>query len=283
MREYFCGWYFKCQSALQTLSVIASSHKSEKENYCSVQFVTDEYAGAVKLPYEQFRKNRESPNIAISNNCFGKKGVHININSPALKVSGELNFKNLRPLKYDIMGPFRYVPFMECRHSVISMRHKVTGNIRINDSYYRFTDAAGYIEGDRGYSFPKQYAWTQCFFEDGSLMLSVADIPLGALHFTGIICAVVFRGKEYRLATYLGAKVLKLQNEEIIIKQGSMSLSARLINKNAHPLYAPVKGVMNRTIHESASCRAAYCFKKSSETLFDFESNKASFEYEYAY
>lgn len=172
---------------------------------------------------------------------------------------------------------------MECRHSVVSMQHKVTGTIRINESDYRFTDAAGYIEGDRGYSFPKQYAWSQCFFENGSLMISVADIPIGTLHFTGIICVIVFCGKEYRLATYLGAKVLKLQNEEIIIKQGSMTLSARLINKNPHSLYAPVKGIMNRTIHESASCCAAYCFKKGSEILFDFESDKASFEYEYAY
>lgn len=32
MREYFCGWYFKCQSDAQTLAVIPAVHQSKKKN-----------------------------------------------------------------------------------------------------------------------------------------------------------------------------------------------------------------------------------------------------------
>lgn len=64
------------------------------------------------------------------------------------------------------------------------------------------------MEGDRGYSFPRNYVWTQCSFPDGALMLSIADIPIGGFHFTGVISIVLLHGKEYRLATYLGSKAV---------------------------------------------------------------------------
>lgn len=49
---------------------------------------------------------------------------------------------------------------------------------RVNGREYSFRSAWGYWEGDRGRSFPREYVWTQCCFRGGSLMLSVADIPL---------------------------------------------------------------------------------------------------------
>ena len=49
------------------------------------------------------------------------------MDTPGLNVNGRLDFGTLTPIKYDIMGPFALVPFMECRHSVISMRHPVWG------------------------------------------------------------------------------------------------------------------------------------------------------------
>ncbi|MGN0978195.1 MAG: hypothetical protein ACI4PH_09090 [Faecousia sp.] len=62
-----------------------------------------------------------------------------------------------------------------------------------------FQDAIGYMEGDRGYSFPRKYAWTQCSFPDGALMLSIADIPVGGFHFTGVIGIVLLQGKNTAL------------------------------------------------------------------------------------
>ena len=194
---------------------------------------------------------------------------------------GELKFGRLTPIKNDIMGPFRFVPFMQCRHSIRSMRHTVNGELLINGEKYIFDNADGYIEGDRGHSFPSVYAWTHCFYGDVSLMMSAADIPLCGIHFTGVICSVICGGKEYRLATYKGAKAVKISGGEIVIKQGDMTLYAALIEKDPHPLKAPESGAMTRVIRESASCRAAYRFEKGSRTLFSFESDKASFEYEY--
>ena len=58
------------------------------------------------------------------------------IHTPELNINGKLHFGPIFPLKYDIMGPFALVPFMECRHSVWSMRHTVSGNVCVNGESY---------------------------------------------------------------------------------------------------------------------------------------------------
>lgn len=283
MREYFCGWYFKCQSDSQTLAIIPAIHKSKTQRSCSIQLISDDNAFNIRLPYEEFQQHKREFDIRIGDNYFSKKGIRLHLQTPEVSADGAIRFGPLSPIRYDIMGPFQYVPFMECRHSVVSMRHTVDGEIRINGTTFRFKKAAGYIEGDRGYSFPKAYAWTQCCFDGGSLMLSVAHIPLLPFHFTGVIGVIHWQGKEYRLATYLGAKAIKIEKGELVIQQGDTVFSATLIKKHAHPLRAPTNGMMSRTIHESAACHAAYCFRKNGCTLFSFETPKASFEYEYPY
>ena len=55
-------------------------------------------------------------------------------------------------------------------------------------------------------------------------MLSIADIPFGAFRFTGAIGVVLLKGKEYRIATYLGATAVKITPEEIIVRQGNYIL-----------------------------------------------------------
>ena len=93
-------------------------------------------------------------------------------------------------------------------------------------------------------------------------MLSVADIPMAGIRFNGIIGAMLWQGKEYRIATYLGAKVARIQNKTVRVMQGNLELEVRLLEDSKQPLKAPAKGNMVRTIHESASCRAFYRFCK---------------------
>lgn len=112
MRGSFYGWYFKCQSAAQTLAVI---------------------------PADAFRKKGKT--ISIGRNRFGEKGIYLEIHTPKLTAKGRLDFGPLSPLKYDIMGPFALVPFMECRHSVWSMRHAVSGSVWMNGNEYLFRAA----------------------------------------------------------------------------------------------------------------------------------------------
>ena len=280
MYNSFYGWYLKCQSDTQTLAVIPAVHNAKNKRTCSIQVIMDDDAWIVTFTADSFKRTRR--NIYIGENWFGDKGIRLEIHTPQLSVRGHLHFGALFPLKYDIMGPFALVPFMECRHSVRSMGHSVKGTVCINGQNYSFQNAWGYWEGDQGRSFPKEYIWTQCSFSDGAIMLSVADIPMAGIHFTGIIGAILWRGKEYRIATYLGARVVRIQNKAVRVVQGSLELDVRLLEASERPLKAPTKGNMVRTIHESASCRAFYRFRKNGRTLFAFETDRASFEFEFS-
>lgn len=281
MKNYFCGWYLKCQSDHQTLALIAAFHEIVGTKSCSVQLITDEQSFHIPFPIDYFRKSKQGFSVRIGKNSFSREGIKLDIHTDTLTARGCVRFGEPAPLNYDIMGPFCFVPFMECRHSVLSMKHSVNGTIRVNGTDFVFTGANGYIEGDRGTSFPNEYAWTQCLFPEGSLMLSAADIPIGPFHFTGVISIVRWQQKEYRLATYLGAKAVRIKNGELTIRQGPYVLNAKLLEQNAHCLRAPKGGAMERTIREHPSCRAQYTFMDNGRTLFSFISEQASFEYEY--
>lgn len=279
MQNYFCGWYYRCQSDTQTLAIIPSIHKTRWEAYCNLQIITDNGAFHAPLPYSDLHKDR--PVLRFGKNRLGENGIMLDIQAPRMQVSGDLHFGTFTPIDYDIMGPFRYLPRLQCRHSVFSMKHTVDGALTVNGTCFSFANADGYLEGDRGRSFPTEYAWTQCFFPEGSLMLSVADVPIGGIHITGIIGIILLEGKEYRLATYLGAKAVKIQNNEVIIRQGAWTFTAKRLDKSGHPLQAPIGGAMRRTIYEHPSCRAYYRFEADGAALLELEAGNAAFEYEY--
>ena len=278
MHNFFYGWYFKCQSETQTLAVIPAVHRSGQEGLCSIQIITENHVWNVDYPASAF--HRTERDIWIGKNRFGERGILLAVHTPELDLDGEVSFGPLSPIKYDIMGPFSILPFLECRHSVRSMRHSVHGKFFVNRKEYLFQNASGYWEGDQGYSFPREYAWTQCSFPEGSLMLSVADVPIAGFHFRGIIGVVLWKGREYRLATYLGARAAQVRDGLLRIVQGNLELEARLLEKVRNPLKAPSNGNMTRTIHENAACRAFYRFRKGEYPFFSFQTDRASFEYE---
>lgn len=278
-KGYFKGWYFKCCNGDKTVAFIVAFHRSNGIKSASLQVITDD--SVYNIPFEKLDYTEKPLSVKIGDCSFSEKGITLNYHSSQCTLEGTLNFESPTPIAYDIMGPFALVPFMQCRHGVYSMKHRIDGYITINDRQFDFNNGVGYIEGDRGYSFPKRYIWTQCNFENISLMLSVADIPMLGLHFTGIIGVVMLNGKEYRIATYLGARVKQIGENSVTVKQGSYELTAKILEKNSHPLFAPTNGNMSRTIHESASCKAQYRFSHKNTVLCDFISEKASFEFEY--
>lgn len=278
-KNYFKGWYFKCSSQNKTIAFIPAFHRNNGRGSASLQIITDE--AAYNIPFHSLTY-REKPLYAkLGDSIFSNEGIRLHIQTDKFSAEGTLKFGNLSPIRYDIMGPFGFIPFMQCRHSIYSMKHDIDGQVTINERQYVFQNGTGYIEGDCGYSFPKQYIWTQCCFKNSSLMLSVADIPMLGVHFTGIIGIVFLCGKEYRIATYLGAKISHISKNAVTVQQGDYILTVKLIKKNPHPLLAPDNGNMSRTIHESASCKAYYKFEYKKKILCEFISDRASFEFEF--
>ena len=184
----FKGWYFRCCTGEKTVAFIPARHCTDNTESASLQIITD--GAAYNIPFDTLQYREKPLCVALDNCIFSEKGITLNLYNKKPRLEGSLRFRSRSPIRYDIMGPFAVVPFMQCRHSICSMKHEVYGQIGIDGRQYVFKNGTGYIEGDRGRSFPDRYIWTQCCFERGSLMLSVADFPFSVLHFTGIIGVV---------------------------------------------------------------------------------------------
>lgn len=279
MNGYFEGWYFKHQSPEGTVALIPAYHREKNgREYATLQVITDSMSHGVQ--FDSFYFNRRSGLFHLGDySSFSHKGAHVYLHTPQLRVDGWLRYRNLSPLPHDIMGPFRFVPFMQCRHSVFSLRHRVDGFLRINEKMYTFENAIGYMEGDRGYSFPDKYLWTQAHLGENSIMLSAADIPLAKKHFTGCIGAILTGGKTYRFATYTGARVEYADNRTLILRQGDIRIQAEALEHDrGQPLRAPKQGRMSRTVHENLSCPVRYQVWQGGERLMNVLSPHASFE-----
>ena len=99
--------------------------------------------------------------------------------------------------------------------------------VRMDGYVHSFEGGLGYVEKDSGTSFfPRSYLWMQCndFPSACSIMISIAHIPFCGSSFRGCICAIVYQGREYRLATYRGVKVQAFTPEHICLSQGSLLL-----------------------------------------------------------
>lgn len=265
MNNYFKGYYYKHQKGQDTIAFIPGFSSNDG---AFIQIITKDFS--VSLPYQK-------------NNIFSRDGIRVNIKHNDLNVSGSIHYKNLTPIKYDIMGPFKFIK-MECTHEIVSMMHDLSGYLVINDRYIDFSGGTGYIEGDSGTSFPSEYVWIQCndFPQKCSIFLSIAKIPLSHINFNGCICIINYQGKEYRLATYTGVKISLLNKNEIILKQGKYLLHVIIPeNTSNQGLFAPSFGQMSRTIYENIACKARFRFFINNNLIFDFQSENASCEMMY--
>lgn len=278
-RRYFEGWYFKQQNNQESLALIPAFHINKAgEASASLQVIENNQAWHIPFPVQDFQADRKQLLIRLGACSFSPQGCKLQAEGPDCQLEGSLYFGPFAPLAYDIMGPFCYMPGMECRHSVFSMSHRVEGRLLVNGKAFVFKNDHGYMEGDRGKSFPKRYLWTQYSWMRNSLMLSVAEIPLGPFSFTGCTGFILLKGKEYRIATYLGARLLHISEDTMVIRQGKLRLQIKRMEEKAQPLLAPDRGAMARTIYESLCCPVQYTCTLKGEILFDFTARQASFE-----
>lgn len=286
--QYFEGWYFKQQTAHVVLALIPGvSVDKSGATHPFLQLIWNDNSYVLDYSEDDYLVDRRQRKIMLGNSSFSKRGIKLDIQTEKLNVQGRIRFGSLTPIRYSIMGPFQLIPFMECKHEIISMFHMLSGFVKINGTMLDFKDGIGYIEGDKGRSFPRSYLWIQCnrFTKRTSIMVSVAHIPMFHTFFTGCICAIIYREREYRFATYLGAKVVSQRDTGVIIKQGNYTLKVFLSNQKrnntarfSHQLLAPESGKMERLIKEEHMVRGRFLLYHMETLIFDLTSDQVSFE-----
>lgn len=288
--KFFAGWYFKMQSGDTVLALIPgfSTDGTGKINPF-IQVIWNEQASWLDFKEEDLLVDWSQKKIILDDNIFSRKGVRLNIKTEDISLQGIIRFGPITPIRYPIMGPFEIMPFMECKHEIISMSHRLSGKLKLNGRVVDFGGGMGYIEGDKGKSFPQSYLWLQCntFSENASVMVSIAKIPWLGLRFEGCISVIMYQGREYRFATYLGARVISKRETAVIIKQGAYVLKVFLSSQNrkdekrfSHKLLAPDQGAMSRFIKEEHLLRGRFLLYKGENMIFDLSSSSVSFEYD---
>ena len=279
---YFEGWYFKISNGNDVISFIPGISIENGDFSAFIQIITKYNSYFLSYSFQEFSYSHSPFYIKIGNNKFSLDEININIKDSFhnLNISGNIHFSNSTPIKSNlyspnIMGPFSYLPFMECNHAILSMKSNTSGLINFNNNLIDFNSGTAYIEKDWGTSFPKSYIWSQSneFINfPANFMLSIAKIPFGLFNFTGIICDISFKNKEYKFATYYGAKLLKFDvNNEFIfieIQQGNKILSVSALSENSNFLLAPSKGKMKKEILESISSKIDIQIKEKDKIIF---------------
>lgn len=298
-KAYFEGWYFKMVSAdhASVISVIpgVSISADGQEQHAFIQVIdgTTARTDYFSFPIEAFSYAREGFAVKIGNNYFSGDSLYIDIRheSASLKgivqMSDQVTLPGQKLFNPGIMGWYRFVPFMECYHGVVSLDHGLTGYLEYNGKRNDFSGGNGYIEKDWGSSMPSAWIWMQSNHfpsKNTSFMLSVAHIPWIGRSFTGFLGFFLHNGQIRRFATYTKAKVtiesLDDHLAELVIEDKNYIYKISANNKDAGLLAAPVLGSMDRRISESINARISLRVqdRKTGNIIFDESTEVAGLE-----
>lgn len=291
-KNYFEGWYFKNTNSQIGISFIPGINIDDIGAKAFIQIITNNMSYFINYNIKDFEFNYNPFYVKIGNNSFSKEDVNINIEdeSQNLKINGHIKYSDSKNINTNIfipniMGPFSYIPFMECNHAIISMQNTINGCININDETICFNNNKGYIEKDWGCSFPKSYIWCQGNnFQktNASFMLSVADIPFKLFTFKGLICVLLIDNKEFKFTTYNNAKLVECYIKEdsfnITLKKGLYILNMKSEYSRGLKLAAPVKGKMTKDVFESITSSVTLTLKKEKKIIFCDTTNMCGLE-----
>ena len=241
-----------------------------------------------KFPFEDFNPENSPFNIRIKENLFRLDEIILDL--PNLK--GNLTFNKQVPWPTSwrspgIMGPYSFVPFMECYHGILSMDHDISGELNYQGKTIDFTGGKGYMEKDWGKSFPSAYTWMQTnhFSKAGiSFKSSIANIPWLGSSFTGFIAGLWYDEKLYQFTTYNSTKLVKCfidkSNVEFELENKHHLLKVLAKREEATELASPIMGLMDGKIEESMSSEIQVRLfdKKNNITIFDDTGRNAALE-----
>jgi len=292
-KRFFEGWYYKLVSvneahAFAIIPGIAMDENGQKQAFIQVLDGKNDTAWYHRFPVEDFRPTPKKHALWIGDNFFSEEKIILDL--PKLK--GEISFEETVPwsnsfLSPGIMGPFSFVPFMECYHGILSMNHGLKGELCFKEENISFSKGLGYTEKDWGHSFPAGYIWMQSnhFSTPGtSVKASMAIIPWLGSSFIGHIAGVLFNGKLYEFTTYNGTKIKQCLITEKTVKiemenhQYRLSIHAK--RDQATSLAAPIAGFMDARIEESmkATIEVGLFDKKTNAFLLKDEGSSAGIE-----
>jgi hypothetical protein len=270
-RNYFEGWYLKLinRDNNRSMAVIpgVSLGNAPEERHAFIQIIDGQtcHVDSFRFSFKEFRADKSRFAVSIGDSYFSDTQMRLRIDQDGRRLAGDFSFLGIRKLKRSlfspgIMGPFSFVPGMECYHGIVNVHHEIEGELAIDGETLDYSGGHGYIEKDWGRSFPESWIWLQCNYfaePDVSLMFSLAKIPLLGTRFLGMISFLRLGDQEYRFATYTRARLRHCSYAHdtlnVVIEDRRHRLTIRAVHGPAGLLAAPKNGMMTSTVLESIS------------------------------
>lgn len=294
-KNYFEGWYFKHVSAdlKQVWSFIPGISLSRENSHAFIQVINgitgDTQVHEYKL--SEFFGSSKDLDVRLGGSYFGTGGISLEIRNNSHELNGEISYSSpdLYPSSLfnpGIMGWYSFVPFMECKHGVVSMQHKLSGALEIDNQTVDFDGGTGYIEKDWGSSFPESWIWLHCnTFNNSrsSFTFSVAKIPWLGSYFIGFISYLRLEDRMINFSTWSRASIEKLvyKDNKLTLRLSNKKylLEIEALNNQAGQLKAPVKGSMDRIIKETVDASVDLRLSdRSGQVLFQDKGTRAGME-----
>jgi tocopherol cyclase len=294
-KHYFEGWYFKHISADQKniFSVIPGISLNCTDSHSFIQ-ILDGITGLseyIRYPVSEFQFDYRKASLKVGKSIFSQKSVILNIDDEKTEITGEIQYYNL--VKYPssifspgIMGWYSFVPYMECKHGIISVNHNLTGKLKINGNSAEFDNGKGYIEKDWGTSFPEAWIWLQANNfknSESSFSFSIAKIPWRRNFFIGFIAYLYYNKKFYLFSTYNNSAISEIHHSgnsiNFILKNKKTTLKVSAQISKSGDLIAPVSGQMSRRIKESIDSEVSLTFfDQFNNLIYSDLNNRAGIE-----
>jgi hypothetical protein len=267
---FFEGWYFKAVTRAQERAFVfipGVYHAVDPARSHSFVQVMDGRSGTaeyISYPLEEFAAAEGELDVRVGPNHFTRAGISLDI--PGL-ASGALRHQDITPWPVTlthpgIMGPFAWVPRMECYHGVVSLDHGLLGRLELGGQPVDFDGGRGYIEKDWGRSFPQAWVWFQSnhFRTPGvCITASVAIIPWMGSSFNGFIAGLLHDGRLLTFATYNRSRIEHLEITDRVVvwvlRGGGYRLEIAAERAEGGILRAPTTIEMDRRIAETLNSR----------------------------
>lgn len=274
--RYFEGYYVKivdAESQVALAIIPGLSYDQEGNGHAFIQvlngiqgkatyhsFAIEEFSSGPPLLQDS---SKSAFSIKIGANEFSESGICLSLPGLEMEVGFRQNISwPWHVLSPGAMGPFSFIPAMECRHGVVSLHHEVAGMLRIDGGEEQTfsPSTVGYLEKDWGRSFPRCWVWLQTNHFDGetspcSLLVSAGRVPFAGSAFTGFIAALYWRGRFFPFTTYGFAKMnLKLEEDvaQLVFSRKRQKLTIKAHHAPGVELVAPEgAGQMIGRVNES--------------------------------
>lgn len=256
---YFEGYYFKfINERKELVIVIAGISISKNEKYSFIQIASNqEKTGDFhKFSLTEFKSSKNDFSFSIGKNIFSKEKIILDLENIKVKLQLRNAFNwNRSFLNPNIMGILSFVPNVECKHDIITVKAEVNGSVELQNKIIEFNKSTGYIEKNWGYSFPKKYIWLHANqFNNTELSVQFAMAkPKWYFFRPRVYIGYVMNGKLIHFGSHkLSIAKIKLKKNQLIIKINKLSHKIIIKVKNKTPIHlkSPKEGRLENEILE---------------------------------